>query len=342
MSKLIKQKMYQQVILLFVLGVILVTAGCARRQQVERDVEIVTQPMLDKLYHDAEALKSARKTTEAIARYKIFLTQHPTGPHVPQIYSWMGRAYVWNGEIKQGLTLFEKLIAEYPNCAQVPGVLFDMHLAHLSAKEDEKALAKLQQLIDTYPDTYMGAQARFIRGKYYYNRGAYQNAIEASKQVLTDIKDPFKSLLWRGMALQVIGESHRKLKQYEQAIEAVKQSIDAIQALQENYKQQGMSTENFGGARAQARRLLGDTYRDAGRYDEAVSSYNHVINTYPNDYNTPLALYAMAQIFSEQGKTEQAIEIYQQLVARDANYRERVEKEIALLNQASGENKTEK
>ena len=78
MSKLIKQKMYQGVILPFVLGVIVVAVGCVHRQQADRKVK-VTQPMLDKLYYDAEALKSARKTTEAIARYKIFLAQHPTG-----------------------------------------------------------------------------------------------------------------------------------------------------------------------------------------------------------------------------------------------------------------------
>ena len=114
MSKLIKQKMYQGVILLFVLGVIVVAVGCVHRQQADREVE-VTQPMLDKLYYDAEALKSARKTTEAIARYKIFLAQHPAGAHVPRIYSWMGRAYVWNGEIKQGLTLFEKMLARIVN-----------------------------------------------------------------------------------------------------------------------------------------------------------------------------------------------------------------------------------
>jgi tetratricopeptide (TPR) repeat protein len=254
----------------------------------------------------------------------------------------MGRAYVSKGEIKQGLTLYDKILTEYPNFVYMPAVLFEMHIAHLKARDSEKALAKLQQLIDTYPDTYMAAQARFIRGKHYYDQGVYQSAIDAYKQVLTDIEDPFKNVLWRGIALRMIGESHQKLEQYNQAIEALQQSLDATQALQESYEQRGISTAHFGAGKAKSLRLLGDTYRDAGRYDEAIASYNQVVNTYPNDYNMPLALYAMAQIFSEQGKTEQAIETYQQLIARDANYREQAEKEIALLNQATDPNKVEK
>ena len=347
MSKLIKKR-YQRVILLFVLGIIVVVVGYVRGQPANRDVEIevgvapVTQAMLTKLYNDAQALINARKTTEAIEKYKTFLTEHPTGTHVPQIYLWRGKAYVWKGEVKQGLTQYEKIIAEYPNFAQMPSVLFEMYIAYAKIKDGAQALAKLQQLIDTYPDTYMGAQARFIRGKHYYNQGAYQSAIDAYKQVLTDIEDPFKNLLWRDSALYRIANSHRKLGQYTQAIEAVQQGITATQARHQNYEQQGISTENFGADKAQAQQLLGDTYRDAGRYNEAVEAYNQLITTYPNDYNVSLALYAMAQIFSEQGKTEQAIETYQQLIARDANYRERVEKELALLNPATGENKVEK
>jgi tetratricopeptide (TPR) repeat protein len=254
----------------------------------------------------------------------------------------MGRAYVSKGEIKQGLTLYDKILTEYPNFVYMPAVLFEMHIAHLKARDSEKALAKLQQLIDTYPDTYMAAQARFIRGKHYYDQGVYQSAIDAYKQVLTDIEDPFKNLLWRDSALYMIAKSHRKLGQYTQAIEAVQQGTTATQSRHQNYEQQGISTENFGADKAQAQQLLGDTYRDAGRYNEAVAAYNQLITTYPNDNNVSLALYAMAQIFSEQGKTEQAIETYQQLIARDANYREQAEKEIALLNQATDPNKVEK
>ena len=84
MSKLIKHKIYQRAILLLVLGVIIVAAGCVRRQQGDKEVEIgepVTQPTLMKLYNEAQGLISAKKTTEAIAKYKEFLTQHPEGNH---------------------------------------------------------------------------------------------------------------------------------------------------------------------------------------------------------------------------------------------------------------------
>lgn len=346
LSKLVTHKMYQRVILLFVLGVV-VAAGYVRGQQVEKEIEIeigvtqVTQSMLMKLYNQAEAMINARKTTEAIEKYKSFLAQHPTGPHVPQIKLWMGRAYVWKGEPQQGLIQYKKIIAEYPDFAYMPAVLYEMHLAHAQAKDNENALAKLQQLIDTYPDTHLAAQARFIRGQRYYEQGAYQSAIEAFNKVQIDTKDPFQNLLWRDSALLMIGESHRKLEQYDEAIEAVQQSITAMQAKQQSYEQQGISTEHFGAGKAQTGRILGDTYQDAGRYDEAIAKYNQVIDAYPNDYNTVLALYSKAQLFGEQGKTQKAIETYQQLIAWDANYTERAEKEIALLNQAAGENKAE-
>ena len=344
MSKLIKHKIHQRAIVLLVLGVIIVAVGCVRRQQEDRKIEIgepVTQPMLMKLYDEAQELIRARETTEAIARYEAFLEEYPKGAHAPQIYLWIGMAYVWKGEPKQALAQYEKIITEYSDFANMPSVLYEMYIAYTVAQEHENALAKLQQLIDAYPDTHLAAQARFIRGKNYYEQGAYQSAIEACEQVLTDITDPEKNLLWRGRALCMIGQSYRKLEQYDQAVQALQQSIGATQARQQNYKQQGINTANFDAAKAQIQRILGDTYRDAGRYDEAVALYQQIINTYPNDYHTPLVLYSMAQTLGTRGKTQQAIEVYQQLIARDSSYTEKAQKAINLLNQTSSERKEE-
>ena len=218
MSKLIKHKIYQRVIFLLVLGIIIVTAGCVRREQGDREIEIgelVTQQTLMKLYDEAQGLINTRNTTEAIAKYRAFLEKQPQGAHVPQIYLWIGMAYIWKGEPKQALAQYEKIITEYPDFAHMPWVLYEMHITYTVAQENENAFAKLQQLIDTYPDTPLAAQARFIRGQNYYEQGAYQSAIEACKQVLTDIADPEMNLLWRGRALYMIGQSHRKLEQYD-------------------------------------------------------------------------------------------------------------------------------
>ena len=343
MSKLIKHKIYQRAILLLVFGVIIVAAGCVRRQQGDKEVEIgepVTQPTLMKLYNEAQELIRARETTEAIAKYRVFLEKHPQGAHVPQIYLWIGMAYIWKGEPKQALAQYEKIITEYPDFAHMPWVLYEMHIAYTVAQENKNANAKLQQLIDAYPDTRLAAQARFIRGQNYYEQGAYQSTIEACKQVMTDIADPEMDLLWRGRALYMIGQSYRKLEQYDQAIQSLQQSIDATQARQQSYEQQGINTENFDAAKAQIQRILGDTYRDAERYDEAVASYQEILNAYPNDYHTPLALYSMAQTLGTQGKTQQAIAAYQQLIARDPNYTEKAQKEINLLNQAPDETRS--
>lgn len=341
MSKIIKHKIYQRVILLLVLGVIIVAVGDVRGQQGDREIEIeigdVTQPTLKKLYEEAQELIRVKKTTDAIAKYKAFLTQHPKGNHVPRVYLWMGKAYVWNGEPKQGLTQYEKIINEYPNFAHMPSVLYEMHIAYTVVQENGNAFAKLQQLIDVYPDTYLAAQARFIRGKNHYEQGAYQSAIKAYKQVLTDVADPEKNQLWRGRALYMIGQSHRKLEQYDQAVQSLQQSLDATQARQQSYEQQGISTENFDAAKAQIQRIIGDTYQDAKSYDEAVAAYQEVLDVYPNDHHTSIVLYSMAQTLGAQGHTQQAIAVYQQLIARDSSYTEKAQEEIDLLSKASDE-----
>ena len=348
MSKFVTHRIYQRLMFLLVLVVIVVLTSYVRAQKAEREIEIeigepaVTQAMLTKLYDDAQALINAQKTTEAITKYKTFLTEHPKGTHVPQIYSWIGRAYVWKGEPKEGIAQYEKVIAEYPDFAHMPSVLYEMYLAYAVAQEDGNASAKLQQLIDTYPNTHIAARARFIRGKRYYEQGAYQSAIEACNLVVTDIEDPDKNLLWRGIALYMKGESHRKLGQYDMAIQSLQQGITATQARQQSYAQQGISTENFDAAKAEIQRILGDTYQDAERYGEAVASYQQILNAYPDDHHIPLVLYSMAETLGKQGRTQEAIEAYQRLIARgSSDLTDQAQKRLALLNSVPGEKQEE-
>jgi len=57
------------------------------------------------------------------------------------------------------------------------------------------------------------------------------------------------------------------------------------------------------------------THRKSEQYDDAIVSYQELIDTYPDSIRTPEAYYAIGTIYQNQKKSyRQAIDYYRQLV----------------------------
>jgi len=59
---------------------------------------------------------------------------------------------------------------------------------------------------------------------------------------------------------------------------------------------------------------IGECYYAQEKYTEAVTEYEHLLNTYPNSPNLGRAIYKLARCKQELGKTQEAKQLYQRLV----------------------------
>lgn len=63
---------------------------------------------------------------------------------------------------------------------------------------------------------------------------------------------------------------------------------------------------------------LATTYEMQGKLDQALDGYQQVISKFPGSYTTPLAMMAEGHIYAAQGKKDDARRVYQDIMARYA------------------------
>ena len=327
MARILKSRMYGIIIALSVLGII-IAVGYVLGQQANKDRiieieigvkakkpvgELFKAPANKLFFDEVQQLRKAGKIEEALAKCQEFLAQNPESDLVPVVYLQMSICYTQIRKPKLAIAQYKKIISEYPNFSYMPAVLLGMSNAYEMSEEYDNALLSLQQIIDKYPNTRVASQAQSIRGNIYYWQEKYETALEEYKKVLDDELPENKG--WRANALYMMGESYRKLKEYDKALQVLQRRI-----------------KDFG-SHAQTEFNIGCVYHSAGRYDEAVSAFNKMVKEYPEDHNAPTAQYYAGTSLEAQGKTQEAIEAYQQLIENHPACREQAQNRIDFLSQ---------
>ena len=126
----------------------------------------------------------------------------------------------------------------------------------------------------------------FNLGLNYYNKGRYQESVEAYKEAIhikPNEPDSYNNL----------GQAHRALRSYQEAIEAYQKAIQ----IKPNYS---FALIN-----------LGETYVEIGRYQEAIETLKKAIQLKPNDAGT---YQNMGVAYRRIGRYREAIEAYQEAI----------------------------
>ncbi len=112
--------------------------------------------------------------TLAIAEFREFVQRHPDAPQADSAQYWIGESYFSMGRaaasagqadkaresLEQSVQEFRKVFVNYPRGRQVPTALYKEALALVELKQVKVARARLQYLVDNFPQSEEAPLAR--------------------------------------------------------------------------------------------------------------------------------------------------------------------------------------
>lgn len=195
-------------------------------------------------------------------------------------------------QAKQHLSQF---MQKYPNSK----LLSEAQLWYAKVLLEEENLEDAQEyfllVINTAKDSQLRSQANFEMGLYAFEKEDYTKSIEHLRIALKEkIDDEYKALL-----LYYLGESYFIQKNYKEAIEQYKKVADFSPSLDIEYK---------------SLLHLAKAYTEVGKYKEADRILRKML-TAPRFQNfSPLIKAALGDNYQRQGRLEDAIDIYKEVI----------------------------
>jgi len=109
-----------------------------------------------------------------VAEFREFVRRYPDSPNVDSAQYWIGECYFNMGRaaasagqpersreaLERSVQEFRKVFVNYPNGSQVPTALYKEALALVELKQPKVAQARLQYIVDNFPQSEEAPLAR--------------------------------------------------------------------------------------------------------------------------------------------------------------------------------------
>ena len=205
-----------------------------------------------------------------------------------------------------------KILTFHPKSKLVDDALLLMGKAFYWKGDYLKAVRKFSELIDNFPESNLVHEASFWLGTSYY---AVQN-YEKAEKTLTNIVTQKGTKKWAAEAQFLLAEMAFQEQRYRYAL-----------------KEYGKVVERFSGSSrsADAQFRIGQCYTLLERPSEARLAYDRVFKFDPHDTLKLNATFSIGQSLREEGRYEQAIDIFKELLkdSRNIEYYSAIRLEIA-------------
>ena len=133
-----------------------------------------SDPGAEESYKAAYADFTKGNYTLAVAEFREFVRQHADSPRVDSAQYWIGESYFSMGRaaaaagqpeksreaLERSVQEFRKVFVNYPGGSQVPTALYKEALALVELKQQKVAQARLQYLVDNFPQSEEAPLAR--------------------------------------------------------------------------------------------------------------------------------------------------------------------------------------
>ena len=251
---------------------------------------------------------------------------------------------------EEAFALFRRLINNYPDSEWADDSMFAIAFASYQIAEElkktgtlesieayyDRAIALFKQLIGTYPGSVLVAQSQFNIAMCHYSRDDFDLALAQFENLGETFRD--NPLLYQ--ILYVTGEIYFKQYRYEESRVEFTNVVDsgdpelgplASFGIAQTYLAEGKFEEAITGYQKvidlypdasvgqDAHFYIGWAYEKLGKYDEAIAQLEAAIDRYPRNENAANSQIYIGQIAYANEDTAQAIEAYQK-VADNATY----------------------
>jgi len=231
-------------------------------------VRLIAERPITNLFEEAQALLNQEKYEESIVKFQELIEKYPDSDFVGGALFSIGWMQKQLGQMEKALVSFEEIINNYPENIRFPEALY--HSASIAQySKEEKSLEKAEEYCDKLLNEYPDI------GEYQIN---LVNQLKAEIEVRKLFREP-KALFEEG--------------QYEE-------SLEKLQELIEKYPDSIMTDD--------ALILIGYCYLELEKNDQALVSFEEIIENYPSSRYFPKAIYYSASMYynrKEFGKAEE-------------------------------------
>jgi len=260
-----------------------------------------------------DAYTQLQDPTAALVAYQEALSTASRPGQTFRLREKMAAAYLEQNAYDEALAQYEAILEQAQSDAYRAQVLYRMGQAHRAAGDEEAAISRFRQAVDSYPKAYAAylslvelIQAgvpvdEFQRGLVDYYAGAYGPAVEAFYRYIEATPDHTGDVhYYAGLAFRAAGSPELAIREFDRLIEAHPANVRVGQAWLE---------------KAQVYITMGD-------YAQAMRTYRQFADDYPQHELAAEAIWRGARLAEGQQEYHDAIAAYTDLTTRypDSNH----------------------
>lgn len=264
--------------------------------------------------------------------FRTAITTYPQAETLPAARYQLAITLGKLGQSQDEAKLLEELLATNAKPELAADVLVELGWAYLEQKQAPQALATFEKLVQTYPDSQHLPEAFFRIGEIRYDQGNFPAAQVAYEKLLAnspnhELADEATYKL--GWALLKQDKGDEAVKYFSQAA-----TIAEDPAVNADARYQGAALYLKTGKLDEAVKLLqpvadklpkalaprallllAQSYLGLGTADKAEPVFRQIIDSYPADTLTPLALLGLGRCRKVAGKLEEAAVTFAKVIA---------------------------
>lgn len=284
-----------------------------------------------------DAYYAQGKYREAISFYNKAIGAEPGGDYA---MFQVGNSYYRSGRTFEAVTTFRRVLRIYPFSRLKEQAQYNIAYIYLNSDNYSQAIEEFQTVINKYPGTEWAARSQYNIGDSYYNAGEYERAIEAYKNVLENyprssyIIDAVNGIQYSQLSSTGVDSSSAVLEdflsnnpssgtadrlRYRQA-ETIYQTGDYEGAIKEF--RQYLRITNSDNLTPEAYSNLGDSYRQTGQIDKAISAYQTIADEFPDDDQAPSALIILGNLYFEKAEYDISHNYFELLLEKGSRYKQ--------------------
>jgi len=293
------------------------------------------------LYQAAEAYAQRGQEVKAISSFEAFIRLYSDDPKAASAFYFMGKAYLNRGEKDRAVEFFRKVVWQYPQ-----------ESVALPARDELEGLAAQGVMIPAFTPA-----ERFQQAKALYRATRYREAVQAFQESQESTLDPKtweESNLYLGISLVQLRRWPEAMKAFESLLKnhpdgdvagetlswfgraALRQGdLDRLRWVYETLK----ATYPDRVERAKVLWYLAAYYENKKEDQKAIQACREIIMSFPQDSLAPEAYWRMGWIHYKQGRTQEALKVFDEMLERYTNtaFRPQVLYWKARLLESSGD-----
>lgn len=259
--------------------------------------ELTVSVVVAALYQKANALKNLEQKDAAILTFRI-VEQKRYEPSLAALAQFMiYDIYYRLAEYDSAIIEANKLVQNFPGHQKAEAALYDIGWAYREINNLDSSTIAFEKLILQYPKTEYLARAIYQMGQNKYDLKLFDEAISYWSDLIDRFKpEAFKDQDWEQVQLRAVRE--RQIFEATAGRETDETVLELV---------------------AKAQIKIGDSYREKGEYNLAVSNYRKIVTTYTLlPMLVEISYIKIADYTLNEKGIEEAVEVYRDAI--DENF----------------------